>query len=471
MDDRIERVILNGLIFDEKYTRKVLPFLKEDYFENPAERIFFRHVNQFFEKYNKAPDLQALAIAISTDRKIPEDLFASVKAIVNNTKKGETLPEWLSDQTEKFCKDRAVYNAVIKSIEILDGKDSKLTKDALPQLLQDALGVGFDLNVGHDYFENAEQRYEFYHDPVQKIPFKLKLLNKVTKGGIPRKTLNVVMAGTGVGKSLFMCDYAAFLVLEGYNVLYITAEMAEMRIGERLDANLLGVTLDELMEIGKDNYTARLEKLKAKTKGKLIVKEYPTAVAHVGHFRALLSELKVKLNFKPDIIFVDYLNICASSRFKTGTDSYTYIKAIAEELRGLGVEYDVPVFTATQVNRGGFSNTDMEMDEVSESWGLPSTADFFIALIGSEELDKLNQVMVKQLKNRYGDPNYFKRFVLGIDRNKMKLYDLEEKAQLVGQTVVMQTEAGKSSSAITREFFNKSNRKPPLKGLDKLHVD
>lgn len=468
-DDRIERLILRALATNEKYARKVIPFLKNSYFENPAEEIVYTKLSESFIKYNKVLSKDAILVSVNNDKKIPEALFPVVKEIINNLDAlSSSNDEWLLDTTEKFCKDRAVYNAILQSIEIMEGRDKKHSKDSLPLLLSEALAVGFDSNVGHDYFGEIGKRYEFYHEVHQRIPFKLKMLNDVTKGGVPRKTLNIVMAGTNVGKSMFMCDWAAFCVMAGHNVLYVTAEMAEMRIAERLDANLLGVSLDDLQNIGKAMFESRLGKLNEKTKGKLIVKEYPTATANVGHIHALLGELKIKKNFVPDIIFVDYLNIFCSQRFRIGTDSYTYVKAIAEELRGLAVVHDLPVVSATQVNRSGYSNTDMDLDDTSESWGLPSTADFFIALISTEELIKLNQQMVKQLKSRYGNPNKNRRFVVGVDPEKQRYFDVEDKAQLAGQTVVLLTEQGKSAESITAEFFKKPDRKDWKKNSNKL---
>jgi replicative DNA helicase len=459
-EERIERLILRGLSTNDHYGRKVFPHLRPQYFENPSDQIVYKTIDHFFEKYNTPPTKDALSVALASDKSIPENLYPTIKEIVAGLDPIEGVnEEWLVDQTEAFCKDRAVYNAILQSIEIMEGKDKKYTKDSLPQILQDALAVGFDNDVGHDYFGDIGERYDFIHSDEARIPFKLKLLNEVTKGGVPRKTLNIIMAGTNVGKSMFMCDWAAFLLMQGYNVLYVTAEMAEFRIAERIDANLLNVTIDELNEFGKAIFEGRMAKLNEKTKGRLIIKEYATATAHTGHLSALLNELKIKQNFKPDIIFVDYLNIMCSQRFKVGTDSYTYVKAIAEELRGFAVVHDVPVISATQVNRGGYSNTDMDLDDTSESWGLPSTADFFIALISSEELLKLNQQMVKQLKSRYGNPNKKKRFVVGVDQEKQRYYDVEDKAQLVGQSAVMIAEKEKSAESITNDFFKPAQPK------------
>lgn len=463
-EERIERLILRGLTTNEHYGRKVFPHLRPQYFENPSDQIVYKAINGIFDKYNIPPSKDALLVAIASDKSIPENLYPTIKEIVGGLDPIEGVnEEWLVDQTEVFCKDRAVYNAILQSIEILEGKDKKYNKDALPQLLQDALSVGFDNDVGHDYFGDIGERYDLLHSDESRIPFKLKLLNEVTKGGVRRKTLNIIMAGTNVGKSMFMCDWAAWLVMQGLNVLYVSAEMAEEEIANRIDANLLNVTIDELKDFGKAIYEGRMGKLNEKTHGRLIIKEYATATAHVGHLAALMNELKIKQNFVPDIVFVDYLNIMCSQRFKVGTDSYTYIKAIAEELRGFGVIHNVPVISATQVNRTGYSNTDMDLDDTSESWGLPSTADFFIALISSEELVKLNQQMVKQLKSRYGNPNKKKRFVVGVDQDKQRYYDVEDNAQLQGQSAVLIAEKDKSAESVTRDFFKSGAAKPGWK--------
>ncbi len=411
--------------------RKVMPFLKKDYFTDENEKVVFNLVSTFIEKYNKPPTIEAMLITLQNSN-LAEGVFKDANETIKVLEVTEkSTPEWLLDETEKFCKDKAVYNAILQSIGIMEGRDKVITKDGIPALLQDALSVCFDNSVGHDYFEDANSRFEFYHRVEERIPFDLDIFNKITQGGMPNKTLNIALAGTGVGKSLFMCHVAASCIGQGKNVLYITMEMAEERIAERIDANLLNVEIDQLKNIPKSLYDSRMDKLNSKTHGKLIIKEYPTASAHVGHFKMLLNELSLKRSFKPDVIFIDYLNICASSRFKPGgsVNSYTYIKAIAEELRGLAVEFNVPIMSATQTTRSGFSNTDVELTDTSESFGLPATADFMFALISTEELEQLNQIMVKQLKNRYNDPTLYKRFMVGIDRVKMRLYDLEQTAQ------------------------------------------
>jgi archaellum biogenesis ATPase FlaH len=411
--------------------RKVMPFLKKDYFTDENEKVVFNLVSTFIEKYNKPPTIEAMLITLQNSN-LAEGVFKDANETIKVLEVTEkSTPEWLLDETEKFCKDKAVYNAILQSIGIMEGRDKVITKDGIPALLQDALSVCFDNSVGHDYFEDANSRFEFYHRVEERIPFDLDIFNKITQGGMPNKTLNIALAGTGVGKSLFMCHVAASCIGQGKNVLYITMEMAEERIAERIDANLLNVEIDQLKNIPKSLYDSRMEKLNSKTHGKLIIKEYPTASAHVGHFKMLLNELSLKRSFKPDVIFIDYLNICASSRLKPGgsVNSYPYIKAIAEELRGLAVEFNVPIMSATQTTRSGFSNTDVELTDTSESFGLPATADFMFALISTEELEQLNQIMVKQLKNRYNDPTLYKRFMVGIDRVKMRLYDLEQTAQ------------------------------------------
>ena len=428
---RIEQAILSNLIHNEEYCRKVVPHLKKEYFADRKEAAIASLLISFFEQYNKPASPEVVAIEIGnlrgyTDREIPE-MQEYAKQLTNK----EPNEEWLLQQSEKFCKDRAVYNAIVQSIGIIDGRDKQHTQDAIPSILSDALGVCFDNHVGHDYLEDAASRFDFYHRVEEKVSFDLDMFNKITKGGLSKKTLNIALAGTGVGKSLFMCHVAAGVLMQGKNVLYITMEMAEERIAERIDANLLNLTMDELKVVDKDIFDSRLEKIAKKTKGHLIVKEYPTASAHAGHFRALLEELKMKRDFMPDIIMIDYLNICASQRMKQGgsVNSYTYIKSIAEELRGLAVEFNVPIVSATQTTRSGFSNSDPGLEDTSESFGLPATADFMFALVSNEELEQLNQIIVKQLKNRYNDPNYYKRFVIGIDRAKMKLYDVEVSAQ------------------------------------------
>ena len=408
--------------------RKVLPFIAPEYFEGVYNQLF-KQVGKYVAKYNQLPTLEAFRIEIDQSSKFNDEQYAHAMEILPNIfSKEDSDEQWLLDTTEKWCQDRAIHNAIMESISIIDGKHKDLTKNALPDLLSKALGVTFDTNVGHDYIENVEQRYDFYHEDEERIPFDLDYFNKITKGGLPNKTLNVALAGTGVGKSLFMCHVAGNALVQGRNVLYITMEMAEERIAERIDANLLNVPLDQLVHISKPILTSKVSDLASNTGGKLIVKEYPTGSAHAGHFRALLNELKLKKNFVPEMIFIDYLNICSSSRMKGmggAINSYTYIKAIAEELRGLAVEFDVPIVTATQTTRSGFTSSDPGLEDTSESFGLPATADLMFALVSSEELESLGQIMVKQLKNRYNDPGYKKRFVVGIDKSRMRLYDAD----------------------------------------------
>ena len=424
----VEQVILRNVLTNEPFMRKVLPFIKPEYFQGVYNQLF-KEAGKFVAKYNKLPTLDAFKIEVDQSDKFNDEQYAHAMEILPTIFAVEKADDkWLEDTTEKWCQDRAIHNAIMESISIIDGKHKTLTKNALPELLSKALAVTFDTNVGHDYIENVEQRYDFYHEDEDRIPFDLDYFNKITKGGLPNKTLNVALAGTGVGKSLFMCHAAGNALVQGRNVLYITMEMAEERIAERIDANLLNVPLDQLMHISKPMLTSKVSDLASKTNGKLIVKEYPTGSAHAGHFRALLNELKLKKNFVPEMIFIDYLNICASSRMKGmggSINSYTYIKAIAEELRGLAVEFDVPIVTATQTTRSGYSSSDPGLEDTSESFGLPATADLMFALISSEELEALGQIMVKQLKNRYNDPSYKKRFVVGIDRSRMRLYDVE----------------------------------------------
>ena len=430
--ERIEKTILKNLLHNEEFTRRVFPFLESKYFLDGIDRIVFQQIYEFIDQYKNRPTKEALIIYLSNLKKIPEIEFQSATDLINELKEEEKPnDEWLVAETEKFCQEKAIYDAVMNSIQIIDGKDKKLTKDSIPEILSDALGVSFDTHVGHDYIENVDERFDFYHRIEDKIPFDLEFFNKITKGGLPRKTLNVALAGTGVGKSLFMCHVAANCLMQGKNVLYVTMEMAEERIAERIDANLLNLPIDDVHSLPKDLYERKIDLLKMQTTGKLIIKEYPTATAHTGHLRTLLNELKLKRNFSPEIVFVDYLNICASSRFKynANVNSYTYIKAIAEELRGLAVEMNIPIVSATQTTRSGFNSSDPGLEDTSESFGLPATADFMFALVTSEELDKLDQVMVKQLKNRYNDLTVNKRFVIGIDRSKMKLYDLSQSAQ------------------------------------------
>ncbi len=428
--------------------RKVLPFIKPDYFEG-VYRILFKEVGKFVAKYNKLPSAESFKIELDQSDKLTDDQYNMAMDIVPQLfTKNESDEQWLMDTTEKWCQDRAIYNAIMESISIIDGKHDTLTKGALPDLLTKALSVGFDLTVGHDYIENVEDRYEFYHRDEDRIPFDIEFFNKITKGGVPNKTLNIALAGTGVGKSLYMCHVAANALTDGRDVLYITMEMAEERIAERIDANLLNVPIDQLDKLSKDMFTTKVADIARKTTGKLIIKEYPTGAAHSGHFRALLNELKLKRQFEPDIIFIDYLNICSSSRMKGlggAINTYSYVKAIAEELRGLAVEYDVPIFSATQTTRSGFSNSDVGLEDTSESFGLPATADLMFALISTEELEQKGEIMVKQLKNRYNDPTIHKRFVIGVDRSKMRLFDVEEDSQnLVDDTPVFdKTDTGK----------------------------
>lgn len=432
--NRLEQTIIKNLIYNEEYVRKVLPFIRPDYFSDNAEKIVFKEIFEFINQYKNPPTHEALVINFTEKKNLTEPQVQEAIELLNKVHSDKDEPtetQWLIEQTEKFCQDKAIYNAIMESVSILDSKSEKRTKGEIPQLLSDALGVSFDNNIGHDYTQDYDSRYDSYHKVESRIRFDLDLFNKITKGGLPIKTLNIALAGTGVGKSLFMCHVAAGNLSQGQNVLYITMEMAEEKIAERIDANLLNIDLDELRTISKEDYTRKFSALKSKTQGKLIIKEYPTAGASVLHFRALLNDLALKKNFRPDIIFIDYLNICCSARIKPGANvnSYSYIKAIAEELRGLAVEFSVPVVSATQTTRSGFSNSDPGLEDTSESFGLPATADFMFALVSNEELEALNQILVKQLKNRYGDPNLYKRFVLGIDRAKMRLYDAEESAQ------------------------------------------
>jgi replicative DNA helicase len=436
MQANLEQTILRNLLTDEKYMRKVLPFIKPDYFQG-VYRILFKEAGKFVGKYNKLPSAETFKIELDQSDMIGGEQYSVAVDILPQLFSKEKIDDtWLIDTTEKWCQDRAIYNAVMESISIIDGKHESLTKGALPDLLSKALGVAFDTNVGHDYIENADERFEFYHKEENRIPFDLEYFNKITKGGVPNKSLNICLAGTGVGKSLYMCHLASANLSAGSNVLYITMEMAEERIAERIDANLLNVPIDQLENLSKDMFSTKVADLQRKTNGKLIVKEYPTGSAHAGHFRGLLNELKLKKQFIPDIIYIDYLNICASSRMKAmggSINSYTYIKAIAEELRGLAVEFNLPIFSATQTTRSGFSNSDVGLEDTSESFGLPATADLMFALISTEELEKLGQLMVKQLKNRYNDPTLHKRFVIGVDRSKMRLYDVDESEQTLTQ--------------------------------------
>jgi len=441
--------------------RKVIQFLKRDYFLDNTDKILYDKIKSFIDEYNSIPSKDALTIAAQNDKSLSEDQYKEVVEAIHNLDPTEHNKDWLYKETEKFCKDKAIYNAILSSIAIIDGRDKGKSEDGIPQLLQDALGVCFDNNVGHDYIDSADKRYEYYHRVETRVPFDLDYFNKITNGGMPNKTLNVCLAGTGVGKSLFMCHVAASVLAQNKNVLYITLEMAEERIAERIDANLMNITMDQLKDLPKAIFDSRIEKIRGKTEGTLIIKEYPTTGAHTGHFKALLNELQLKKQFKPDIIIIDYLNICASSRFKAGSNinSYTLIKSIAEELRGLAVEENVPILSATQTTRSGYGNTDVELTDTSESFGLPATVDFMFALISTEELEQMNQIMVKQLKNRYNDPTLYKRFVIGVDRAKMKLYDLEQTAQKNIMDSGMKEEQPKWASSNTpRKSFEKATR-------------
>ena len=431
-NERFELTLLRNLIFNEEFTRKALPFLKEDYFKNRDEIVLFNTINNFVLKYNNLPTKEALSVDIGNLKTITEEENKNITRILNELEPVEIEQQWLLDTTEKFCKERAVHNAILSGIKILDGKDKKQNPESIPHILSEALAVSFDQHIGHDYLKQTSDRYDYYHKVETRVKFDLAYFNRITKGGLPPKTLNVALAGTGVGKSLFMCHLASSFIQQGKNVLYITLEMAEERIAERIDANLLDVTIDELYEMPKQYYESKIEKLQRKVSGQLIIKEYPTAAAHTGHFKNLMDELALKKTFKPDVVFIDYLNICASSRFKGGNiSSYFYIKAIAEELRGMAVEYNVPIMSATQTTRAGYMSSDVGLEDTSESFGLPATADFMFALITNEELEALNQMKIKQLKNRYSDPATNRAFIIGVDRAKMRLYDVEQKAQQI----------------------------------------
>ena len=425
--EKVESTILRNLLCSEDFYRKVVPFIKPDYFQDMSERVIFEEIQDFSTKYDKIPTKEVLNIGLQQRTDLNDDTFKTATNLVENFNDEWVDTEWLLDSTEKWCQERAVYNALLQSIKIADGGDDKLDKGAIPSILQDALAVSFDEYIGHDYVDQALDRYEYYHKDELKIPFDLEKFNLVTKGGLPNKTLNIALAGTGVGKSLFMCHMASGCLSQGKNVLYITLEMAEEKIAERIDANLLNVNIKDIGAIPEQLFTSRVGEIGRKTQGKLIIKEYPTASAHVGHFKGLLSDLALKKDFKPDIIFIDYLNICASARYRGAiVNSYTYVKGIAEELRGLAVEQDIPVVSATQTTRSGFGSSDPSLEDTSESFGLPATADFMFALVSNEELEQSGRIMVKQLKNRYNDPTFFKRFTVGIDRAKMKLYNVED---------------------------------------------
>jgi len=430
----LENKILKHLLYDDEFIRKSIPFIKSEYFEDATEKVVFQQIHDYIIKYNTAPTVEALSIELGSLDNLNDEQYKKTIALVESISRDDTSEndtEWLVEHTETFCQDRAVYNAIMESISIINEESKTLTKGSIPSILSDALAVSFDNHIGHDFIADAEQRYEFYHKVEQRIPFDLDYMNRITKGGLPNKTLNIILAGTGVGKSLAMCHFAAANLAIGKNVLYITLEMSEERIAERIDANLMNTELDKLASMSKENYLKKIDRIKSKTKGKLLVKEYPTASANVSHFKHLLSDVKIKKQIIPDIIYIDYLNICGSARVKgnASVNSYTLVKSIAEELRGLAVENDVPIVSATQTTRSGFDNSDVSLTDTSESFGLPATADFMVALIASEELSDLNQVMVKQLKNRYNNPDTNKRFVIGIDKSKMKLYDAEQSAQ------------------------------------------
>ena len=429
--ERIENLILRSLVYNEAYSRKVIPFIEPDYFHDSSERVLFEEIAQYMVKYNARPSKEALGIEVEARNNLSETDVQNIRTILSSFDDVTGTDQWMEDSTENWCKKQAIYNALMESVGIANGDSKQKTEDAIPSILSSALAVSFDSNVGHDYIEDASDRFDFYTRKEDKIPFDIELLNKITKGGLTNKSLNIALAGTGVGKSLFMCHVAAASLMQGKNVLYITAEMAEEKIAERIDANLLNVNIQDISSLSKKMFEDKVTKVSKKVQGSLIIKEYPTAQAHSGHFKALLNELQLKKNFRPDIIFIDYLNICASSRIKSGSNanSYTLVKSIAEELRGLAVEFNLPIVSATQTTRSGYGNSDVDITDTSESFGLPATADLMIALISTEELEGLGQIMVKQLKNRYNDPTIHKRFVVGIDRAKMRLYDCEQSAQ------------------------------------------
>ena len=454
--ERVETTILNNLLFNEEYTRKVLPFLRPEYFEEKCDTLVFEQISSFLTQYDKLPTKEVLNIELQKRVDLSQDEYSLVTRLVESLVPTESDRTWVLDTTESWCKERAIYLALMESIKIADGQDEKKSADAIPSILSDALSVGFDQHVGHDYINDSKDRFEYYHRVENKTPFDLEYFNKITSGGLSDKTLNIALAGTGVGKSLFMCHVASSVLLQGKNVLYITLEMAEEKIAERIDANLLNTNIQDIAELPKNTFTKKIDKLAAKTSGQLIIKEYPTASAHCGHFKALLQELKLKKSFEPDIIFVDYLNICASSRYRSAVNvnSYSYVKAIAEELRGLAVEASVPIVSATQTTRSGFASSDPNLTDTSESFGLPATADLMFALISTEDMEKLNQIMVKQLKNRYNDPTMNKRFVVGIDRAKIRLYDVEQSAQddIVDDTEIVEYNKSEESKAKFNDF-------------------
>ena len=466
--EKLERTILSNLIHNDEYARKVIPFINLDYFDDSSEQIICKVIIDFIAEYNKRITLDILDLEIQDRDDLTESQFKDINDIIPTLEPKEVNNDWLSDATEKWCRNRAIYLALMESIQIADGKDEKKGRDAIPHILSEALGVSFDRHVGHDYLEDFEQRWESYHKTEEKIPFDLDFFNRITKGGIPSKTLNVALAGTGVGKSLFMCHMACANMLEGKNVLYITMEMAEERIAERIDANLMNISITNLPELPKRMFEDKLASIQKKTSGKLIIKEYPTASAHSGHFRGLIKELAIKKSFKPDIVFIDYLNICASSRFKGGANinSYTIIKSIAEELRGLAVETGVPFMSATQTTRTGFVSSDIGLEDTSESFGLPATADFMFALIQTEQLQEIGQMQVKQLKNRYNDPTMYKRFVIGVDRSKMRLYDVESQAQ----EEIVDNGQEKLNQVFEEPSFGKDTKDKQIERFSKLKV-
>lgn len=448
----VEHIIFENLINSDDFFRKTIPHLKEEYFETHEQRVLFSFIKKFSEKYNKAPTAKILKLMAKEYTKFSQDQYMEVDGFINTLNGKEDNLEWAVNRTEKFCKDRAVFNSIMSAINIIDGKDAEFNQDAIPALLQEALSVSFDKSVGHDYIENAESRFDFYNKKEDRIPFRLSYFNKITKGGIPRKTLNCALAGVNVGKSLFLCDFAAGALAAGHNVLYITLEMAEERIAERIDCNLMDIEIDRLYKLNKDRFVDGINDIKSKTHGKLVIKEYPTGGAHVGHFRSLLDELKLKRNFLPDVICIDYINICSSQKYKSNNfNSYFAIKAIAEELRGLMIDYNAVGMTATQLTRGGFNNTDFDMTDTSESFGLPATLDMLFGIIRTEDLDKMGQLMIKQLKSRYNDVNYYKKFLVGVDIKKFKLFDVEESMQ--GQLA----DAGTTDN--DKPLFDKSSSK------------
>ena len=456
MNINLEQTILRNLLTNEEYTRRVLPFLVPDYFDGVYKDLF-KEVAKFVSKYNKIPTLESFKIEIDESGKLSEENYRQGMELLPNifTPESENL-DWLIERTEKWCQDRSVYNAVMESISIIDGKHATLKKNAIPDVLSKALGVSFDTNIGHDYLEQVEERYDFYHEQEERIPFDLDNFNKITKGGLPNKTLNIALAGTGVGKSLFMCHCASNILSQGRNVLYITMEMAEERIAERIDANLLNIPIDQIENLSKDMFKDKVSQINAKTEGKLIIKEYPTGQANTSHFRALLNELKLKKNFVPEIIFIDYLNICASSRMKMiggAVNSYSYIKSIAEEMRGLAVEFNVPIMSATQTNRSGFTSDDPGLEDTSESFGLPATADLMFALISNDELNSMGKILVKQLKNRYNDPTKYNRFTLKVDRSKMKLEDDDNQNMVTTKDDVTVFDISESGDRVNAEKF------------------